>query len=178
MDTTFGAVLINGTTYASGNKIFNLHFKKKKNQVGIFSFNAYGLSSTDINNFKERQILIIMVNGTIRLEGYIDRVTHDKQTEIWTIEGKSLEGILDTKVTDLPVVVRQGYNGDLPYTKELVCEAMFRFGRFSWYGFGGWRIVGDIGVPLFFYKFESRTVLDHIANLARISGYDWRCYLS
>lgn len=178
MSVTFGEIYINGTLYKQGNKIFNLYFKQKKNQVGAFSFNAYGLSSTDITNFNERQMILIQVNGTTRFEGYIVKRTQDKQTKIWTIEGRSLAGILDTKVTNVPVVVRQGYNGDLPYTKELVHEAMFRFGGFAWYGTGGWRIVGDIGVPLFFYKFESRTVLDHIANLAKISGYDWRCYLS
>lgn len=178
MSVVSGTVYVNGEAYHEGEHIFNLYFKQKKNQVGMFSFQAHSLSATDLANLAERQIIIIQVFNTTRFEGYIKKITKDKQTHIWTIEGESLAGILDTKVTNLPVVVRQGYNGDLPYTKELVHEAMFRFGRFAWYGTRGWRIVGDIGVPLFFYKFEARSVLDHIANLARISGYDWRCYIT
>lgn len=176
--TLLGAVYANGTAYHENNKIFNLYFKKKKNQVGRFEFDAYSLDATDLTNLKERQIVVIQVWGTTRMYGYITKVTKDKQTHIWHIEGQSLEGILDTKTTDIPIVVRMEYNGDLPYTKELIHEAMFRFGRFSSTGTGGWQIIGGLGVPLFFYKFESRTVLDHISNLSKISGYDWRCYLA
>lgn len=174
----YGIVYANGEAYYAGNKIFDLYFKKKKNQVGVCSFQAHSLSSTDLDNLKERQIIVIEVNNTTRFEGYIKKVTKNKETKIWTIEGESLEGILDTQVTDIPVVVRQGYDGDLPYTKELVHEAMFRFGRFSKSGAGGWQITGGLGIPLFFYKFEARSVLDHVANLSKISGYDWRCYLA
>jgi len=173
-----GIVIINGTSYHEDNKIFNLYFKQKKNQVGIFSFDAYSLDETDLENIKERQIVVIMVFGTIRMYGYIEKVTKDKFTHTWHVEGKSLAGILDTKVTDVPVVIRLSPDGDLPYTKELVHEAMFRFGGFKKTGDTGWRIVGGDGVPVNFYKFEARTVLDHISNIAKISGYDWECYLA
>jgi hypothetical protein len=176
--TDSGILYANGTAYYEGNKIFNLYFKIKKNQVGICSFNGKTLDSTDLTNLSERQIIIIKVFGTTRFEGYIKKVTKDKYTHIWSFEGESLAGILDTRVTNIPVIVRMQENGDLPYTKELVHEAVLRFGGFTRTGTGGWQIVGGLGVPLFFYKFEARSVVDHISNLARISGYDWRCYLA
>ena len=176
--TFLTALYINGTVYYEGNKIQNLYFKQKKNQVGRFEFDAYSLDSDDLTNITERQIVLIQVWGTTRFYGFISKVTKDKFTRIWHVEGQSLAGILDTKVTDIPVVVRMGTDGDLPYTKELIHEAMFRFGGFTRTGTGGWQIIGGLGTPLFFYKFEARTVLDHISNLAKISGYDWRCYLA
>lgn len=176
--TRLCSVYANGYAYSSYEKIFNLYLKQKKNQVGRFDFDAYNLDATDQSNLSERQIVLIEVWGTTRMYGFITKVSYDKFTRMWHIEGQSLAGILDTKATDIPIVVRMGYDGDLPYTKELIHEAMFRFGRFDRTGTGGWQIQGGLGIPLFFYKFEARSVLDHISNLAKISGYDWRCYLA
>ena len=72
--TILGAVYINGNAYYEDNKIFNLYFKKKKNQVGRFEFDAYTLNSSDLANMKERQIVVIQVWGTTRMYGYITKV--------------------------------------------------------------------------------------------------------
>jgi len=172
-----GIVYANNTAYYEGNKIFNLTFKKKKNQVGTFSFKAYALDSTDLNNIKERNIVQILLNGKVMFEGYIRKVKYDRYNMMWDVEGESLEGILNTINTSNPVTLRMGYNGDLMTTKELVREVMFRLAGIRPTGPNGWSITGDDGVPLFFYRVEQRTVLDHIAALARLSNYTFRCYL-
>lgn len=175
--TDLYTVYINGEAYNGDNKIMNLYFKQKKDQVGRFEFDAYALDSDDLENFVERQILFIDVWGTTRMYGFITKVSYDKFTHIYHIEGQSLAGILDTKTTNIPCILRLSDAGVPPYTKELVREIVFRFGGFKSTGTSGWTISGDIGVPLFFYKMDVRTVLDHVSTLAKISGYNWRCYM-
>jgi hypothetical protein len=62
-------------------------------------------------------------------------------------------------------------------TKNILADIVFNKGRFSSSGDRGFSVVGGEGVFLFFYKVEQRTVLDHLVNLAKIAGYDWRVYL-
>jgi hypothetical protein len=170
-------VIANGTTY-DGNKIVRLYYKSRLNQVGRFEFDGISFDATDVTNFAPNTIIIIYVNGVNRFEGYVQKIKFDKSKGYYHVEGQSLAGILSTKVTNVPVIIRMS-NEDYTrtMTKNILAHIIFSKCRFSSSGDRGFSVVGGDGVFLFFYKIEQRTALDHLANLAKIAGYDWRVYL-
>lgn len=159
------------------NNIFNLSFKQKLNQVGRFQFEAHGLTDDDLDILCEQAIITIKVEGVARFYGFINKVTTDKYKKTWHFEGPSLAGIFDTKVTRLPIILRRGSGGTTINAKDVLAEVLFHYGAFYDIGSAGFKLVGGNGSPLFFYKIETRSVLDQIVSLAKISGYDWQVYL-
>lgn len=174
-----GTSIYIGTTEFDGSKVYNIYFKKKLNQIGIFEFDVIedALSATDLTLLTVNTIIQIVVEGTIRFEGFIKKITEDKGNLSWHIEGESLEGILGTRTTRTPVTVRSGVNQTTITGKGLVQQLVFRFGGFATTGDTGWSIIGGNGIDTWFYKLESRAIVDHISNIAKLSGYDWRVYL-
>jgi len=168
-----------GSTELRGAKAYNIYFKQKLNQVGRFEFYAVknALSTAERALLVPGAIVRISVAGTIRFEGYISIITEDKSGKIYEIEGYSLAGILNTRTTRTPVALRGGVDGDLITGKQIVQQAVFRFGGFATTGNTGWSITGGDGVDTYFYKFESKSILDHVVGAAKSSGYDWRVYI-
>lgn len=162
-----------GTTTYSTDKIFNLYFKYKLNQLGRFEFDAIELTDADQALLIKGAELSIYVNDTKRFDGYIEKVVYDEKRYRWHFDGLSMGGLLTKRSTRTPVTVRAGVNYTSLTAKQLVQQCLFRFGGFAT---TDWSLVGGEGEDLFMYKLESRTILDHICNLAKVSGYDWRIY--
>ena len=177
MTTDIFTIIANGTTY-DGNNISSLYYKSRLNQVGRFEFDGIGFDATDVTNFAANTIIIIYVNGINRFEGYVQKIKLDKTKGYYHIEGQSLGGILTTKVTNTPIIIRHT-NEDYTrtVTKNILADIVFNRARFASSGDRGFSVTGGDGIFVFFYKIEQRTVLDHLVNLAKISGYDWRVYL-
>jgi hypothetical protein len=174
-----GASVWIGETEYTAPKAFHIYFKQKLNQVGIFSFNSFepALSDSDKALLVPGRIVRISVSTTIRFEGYINNITKDKSKWLWKVEGYSLAGILDTRFTRTPVVLRGGVDNRFVTASQIVQQAVFRFGGFTETGTTGWKIDATDGATMWMYKFENQTALDHVVNSAKISGYDWRVYL-
>jgi hypothetical protein len=181
MTTDIFTIIANGTTY-DGNNISSLYYKSRLNQVGRFEFDGIGFDATDVTNFAANTIIIIYVNGVNRFEGYVQKIKLDKTKGYYHIEGQSLGGIFATKVSTLPILVKRtdwATAGDwrYNYAKTLIAYILFEQCGFSKSGDSGFSVVGGNGAQFFYYKVEQRTALDHITNLSKISGYDWRVYL-
>ena len=168
-----------GETEYDDSRIFNTYFKQKINQVGRFEFSmpSAPLTDTDKALIIPGKIVRIAVNGTVRFEGYITNIKKDKTKKVWTIEGQSLAGILDTRNTRTPVTLRAGVDNDFITASRVVQQAVFRFGGFTETGTTGWTVDAEEGFKSWMYKYEAQSVLDQIVNAAKISGYDWRVYL-
>ena len=175
-----------GSTEFTQRKVFNVRFKQKLNQVGTFSFTAIkdALTSAEKNKLVPGMIIRISVGGNIRFEGYITNVTKDKSRRLWEVEGESLAGILATRTTRQPVLLRGGLDGRVGLetisASQIVQQAVFRFGGFATTGQTGWTISAPdytSSASTWFYKYEAVPVLNHILNAARLAGWDWRVYV-
>ena len=160
-------------------QIYGTRFKQKLNQVGTFQFIAITdmLTDTEYDLLSENYIVRIYVDGINRFEGYITKVTESNDKCSLEVEGLSLAGIFTTRATRTPVILRGGVDSKMVTASQVVQQAVFRFGGFADDGSTGFRIDADDGSTMFFYKFESQSILNHIVNAAKISGYDWRVYI-
>ncbi len=155
-------------------EVYNIYFKKKQNQVGRFEFDVHS-TDYDADVFKERNYVIISVNGAQQFEGYISKVQNVQNRNVYHVEGKSLEGIFDTKVSGVPVRLMQDYTDDeQSFALAFLSYIMFSSAMFLTTDF---KLQGAKGAQLFHYKIDGRAVIDHINTLSRISGCDWKCYL-
>lgn len=175
------SVFIGTTEYTSSN-IYDVYFKTKLNQVGRFSFNVISgtLGDTGKSLFVEGAILQIAVYGTVRFEGFITNIEKKRAGGIWLVEGQSLGGILGTRSIRTPVVLRAGVNNDTITASQVVQQAVFRFGGFATTGITGWTVSATQGngFESWLYKYESQPIINTVINAAKMSGYDWRVYLS
>lgn len=165
--------------------VFNLYFKKKKNQIGRFEFDIHG-TYYDSDIIKERAYIRISVNDKGMFDGYITKIQEVQTRNIYHIEGESIEGILATKTTGIPVTLLQEggkteYGVYPPITRDsksyahaFLSNILFRSAKLE---YTDWKLIGDSGSHIFFYRCEPRAVIDHLNSLSKISGYDWECYL-
>lgn len=174
---TLLSVYIDGTQYTT-NRIFNLYFKDKMNEVGRFEFDIHSVTSDDLTRICVNAVLFIQVHDITRFYGFIKKIQYNKSRLTYHIEGESLGGILGTKRTQDPVVMEMSSGMTKTYTKYVAAEIIFNQCGFATSGTSGWQITGTNGCQHFAYYIENRSAIDHVIQLAKIANMDWKCYLA
>ena len=153
--------------------VWKLYFKKKQNQAGRFEFDVPA-SLADGDVLKKRAYLSIYVNEVNRFDGYITKIQKKQDKGLWHVEGKSIEGIFDTKVSGVPVKITQNTTGEASYMTDFLSYILFSSSKFE---YDEVTITGAVGAQMFFYSLDGRVIIDHINSLAKLSGMTWKCYL-